>query len=223
MLDVINLSAERDDRVLFSNLSTSLAGGALLQVEGPNGAGKTTLLRMLAGLSNDYCGDILWCGEPLRQRYSEFRLNSFYFAHRPAVKAELTAVENIRWRAALRNEHYSDDDVYQALNHVCLSGFEDVVCSQLSAGQHRRVALADLSLSNAALWILDEPFTAIDIDGVAWLETLLAEQVASGGSVIITSHQKLSSLCGSVSRINLSDYQHLPDREASEQESGLFF
>ena len=206
MLELVKLGCARDDRTLFRNLSVKLSPGELLQIEGANGSGKTTLLRVLAGLSGDYLGKIIWKDKKLSSVYADFRLSTFYFGHKPAVKAELTPVENIAWRASLRNEPYSQQQVLAALQQVSLNGYEDTPCGQLSAGQHRRVALADLFASQSSLWILDEPFTAIDFHGVAWLETLLASHVASGGMVIITSHQSLSKLSGSHRTLRLDDY-----------------
>ena len=206
MLELVKLGCARDDRSLFRNLSVKLSPGELLQIEGANGSGKTTLLRVLAGLSGDYQGNIFWKGKKLSSVYADFRLSTFYFGHKSAVKAELTPVENIVWRASLRNEQYSQQQVFAALQQVSLNGYEDTPCGQLSAGQHRRVALADLFASQSSLWILDEPFTAIDFHGVAWLETQLASHVASGGMIIITSHQSLSELSGSHRTLRLDDY-----------------
>lgn len=206
MLELVEVGCARDNRTLFRDLSIKLSPGELLQIEGANGSGKTTLLRVLAGLSVDYRGRIRWQGKKLSSAYVDFRLSTFYFGHQPAIKAELTPVENILWRASLRNERISGDQAVQALAQLHLSGFEDMPCGQLSAGQHRRVALADLFSCKSPLWILDEPFTAIDIDGVAWLEQLLADHVRQAGMVIITSHQNLSELSGKVRKVRLADY-----------------
>lgn len=226
MLEVVKLGCERDERVLFADLALQLSPGELLQIEGANGAGKTTLLRILAGLSGDYQGDILWKQKKLSSVYADFRLSTFYFGHKPAVKTELTPVENILWRASLRNETYSEKQIYDTLAQVNLAGYEDVPCGQLSAGQHRRVALADLASCNCPLWILDEPFTAIDVHGVAWLEEVLARHVNRGGMVIITSHQSLSELSGKVRKIRLERFNgpltDLQDDYDEAAEEGVF-
>ena len=222
MLELLDLGCSRDDRILFSNLSIKLSPGELLQVEGANGAGKTTLLKILAGLSGDYRGRIHWKEKALSDDYADFRRSTFYFGHKPAVKAELSPIENILWRASLRNETRSERDIIQALGQVSLAGFEDTPCGQLSAGQHRRVALADLSMSRVPLWILDEPFTAIDYRGVAWLETLLAGHVTRGGMVIITSHQNLSELSGIVRKVRLDEYAPKQCAVTQEEEEELF-
>ena len=207
MLEVVHLGCERDDRVLFSNLSFTLSRGELLQVEGANGAGKTTLLRILSGLSRDYRGEVRWNSAEHSSHFADFRLAAFYLGHKAAVKAELTPLENLQWRARLRNEQPDSNHLLLALEQVNLTGYEHVSCGQLSAGQHRRVALADLALSKTPLWILDEPFTAIDVYGVAWLESLLKLHTDRGGMVIFTSHQSLSSTMGQFRRIRLEDYQ----------------
>lgn len=223
MLELQELGCARDDRRLFRNLSIQLSPGELLQIEGANGAGKTTLLKILAGLSADYQGAIYWKGKTLADHYADFRLSTFYFGHKPAVKAELTPVENILWRASLRNESCSEQDIVTALHSVNLKGYENTACGQLSAGQHRRVALADLSVSQTPLWVLDEPFTAIDVKGVAWLEQLLARHVAQGGMVIITSHQNLSDLSGTVRKVRLDEYAPTNDPVNSGEDEEMFW
>ncbi len=213
MLEVKQLGCDRDDRSLFDDLSFCLESGELLQIEGRNGAGKTTLIRILSGLSNEYRGDIYWNSQPLAKVYADFRLACYFLGHRPGLKLELTPLENLVWRMQIANQSPSSDVLHEALERVQLGGYEDVPCEHLSAGQLRRVALAGLLASKARLWILDEPFTAIDVDGVAWLEVLLHEHVESGGMVIITSHQKLSDRSGKLRKIRLEDYPGIIDPE----------
>ncbi|WP_432697758.1 cytochrome c biogenesis heme-transporting ATPase CcmA [Marinobacterium sp. YM272] len=201
MLKVENLFCERDDRVLFDQLSFDVDSGEIVQIEGANGSGKTTLLRILSGLSRNYEGEIYWQGEPVQQVQDAFRRELLYFGHQPGVKALLTPEENLRWYCAL-HASLNPDRVQEALEQVGLKGFEDVPCHTLSAGQHRRVSLARLYLSDAKLWILDEPFTAIDKRGVAAKEALIGRHIARGGSVILTTHQDLQG-SGAVRSINL--------------------
>lgn len=201
LLKVEKLFCERDERVLFDDLTFEIGGGEIIQIEGANGSGKTTLLRILSGLSRNYEGDIYWRGEPLWSVREQFHRELLYFGHQPGVKALLTPQENLRWYAAL-HPALDPSRIDQALEQVGLGGFEDVPCHTLSAGQHRRVSLARLYLSAAALWILDEPFTAIDKRGVAAQETLIERHVAGGGSVVLTTHQDLQRL-GRVRTINL--------------------
>ncbi|MBV0934555.1 cytochrome c biogenesis heme-transporting ATPase CcmA [Marinobacterium weihaiense] len=201
LLTVKGLFCERDDRVLFSNLNFALHAGEIVQIEGQNGSGKTTLLRILSGLSRHYEGDICWRGEPVDEVREQYCRELLYFGHQAGVKAVLTPEENLRWYAALSpsiNAHAIADALWQ----VGLRGYEDVPCHSLSAGQNRRVSLARLYLSQAPLWILDEPFTAIDKRGVAAKEQLLLQHARRGGSVLLTTHHELG-IQGPVRKINL--------------------
>ena len=190
LLQAVNLECERDDRVLFRDLSFSILPGSLIRVEGPNGSGKTTLLRILAGLNDSYSGDLLWRGKSRNGYREEFLRNMLYLGHRPGIKPLLTPMENLR---ALMDGRRSlpDKILWQALEGTGLGGFQAVPCRNLSAGQQRRVALARLLIADEPLWILDEVFTAIDIQGVAALERLLVERVENGGAIVVTTHHDL--------------------------------
>lgn len=179
LLSAAGLSLERGGRELFRDLSFAVQPGQLVQIEGPNGAGKTSLLRILAGLSRYGFGGSV-------QRHAP----QLYLGHHAAVKALLTPRENLAWHVAGECVH-SDLEIESALERVGLYGYEDVPSMTLSAGQHRRVNLARLYLSSSPLWLLDEPFTAIDKTGVAELEQLLVTHVEGGGAVVMTSHQPL--------------------------------
>lgn len=191
LLRVEKLFCERDERVLFDGLSFELGAGEVLQIEGQNGSGKTTLLRILSGLSRNYEGELFWRGEPLNEVLIPYRESLLYFGHLAGVKATLTAQENLSWYAAL-HPGTGAGAIDEALGRVGLAGYEDVPCHALSAGQQRRVSLARLYLSQAPLWILDEPFTAIDKQGVAEKERLILSHAARGGTVILTTHHELS-------------------------------
>ncbi|WP_372740419.1 cytochrome c biogenesis heme-transporting ATPase CcmA [Neptunomonas sp.] len=201
LLKVVDLFCERDERTLFDGLAFTLAAGELMQIEGANGSGKTTLLRILSGLSNDFEGEIYWRGKLIEKMKDEFLSSMLYFGHQPGVKGMLTPVENLQWYSAI-HPALSAEKILVALDAVGLKGYEDVPCHSLSAGQNRRVSLARLYMNTATLWILDEPFTAIDKHGVAAKEKWLAGHVAAGGSVILTTHHDLTS-CGPVTKINL--------------------
>ena len=203
MLRVRQLGCERDDRQLFRNLNFELSGGEILQISGCNGAGKTSLLRIIAGLSSNFEGEIFWRGQPLRKVYADFRMNCFFLGHKPGLKLGLTPLENLIWRLRLNNSAVQRDHLLPALERVQLAGYEDIPCSHLSAGQLRRVLFAGLIACQASFWILDEPFTAIDVEGVAWLEGLLDEHVANGGMVLITSHQALNDRQGLLRKLSL--------------------
>ncbi|MES2606026.1 MAG: cytochrome c biogenesis heme-transporting ATPase CcmA [Pseudomonadota bacterium] len=190
MLTVANLDCERDERVLFAGLSFTAAPGTLLQIQGANGSGKTTLLRILSGLNSDYTGDIAWQGVPTNKARADFQQALFYLAHTPAINRTLTPLQNLRWFCALHG--FADDAAIQtALIEHGLRGYSDIPCYQMSAGQQRRVSLARLSLTTAPLWVLDEPFTALDKQGVAELEARISKQAAKGGIVILTTHHQL--------------------------------
>jgi len=190
LLQAVNLQCERDERILFQNLSFSILPGTVTRVEGPNGSGKTTLLRILAGLNDAWTGQLLWRGQPVNRQREEFLDNMLYLGHRPGIKSLLTPMENLRALMAGRRP-VADKVLRQALEGTGLGGYEGVPCRNLSAGQQRRVALARLLIADEPLWLLDEVFTAIDIGGVKAIESLLQQRAAEGGAVVVTTHHEL--------------------------------
>ena len=204
MLEIKNLFCERDERVLFSGLSFSLAEGEVIQIEGQNGSGKTTLLRILCGLCNAFQGELYWRGRSLYEVRQEYYQSLLYVGHHAGVKAALTPEENLTWMSTL-HPALDKRSIYDALQKVGLRGYEDVPCYSLSAGQQRRVGLARLYMSTAPLWILDEPFTALDKKGVAEKEALIAGHVQGGGGVILTTHHDLHVPGKNVRQINLDE------------------
>lgn len=184
------LTSIRAGRTLFADLSLSLPAGAVLHVEGPNGAGKSTLLRIVAGLLRPQSGQVILFPQHHLDDPDYWRRQLLFIGHKAAVKAELTALENLAIQSQLDGAEVSDP--WYTLEIVGLLGLEDIPAQQLSAGQQRRIALARLWYSRAQLWILDEPFTALDVRGIALLQQRFAEHVAAGGSIILTSHQPLS-------------------------------
>ncbi len=190
LLEVRALSCERGERLLFRNLEFTLDSGQVLQVRGGNGSGKTTLLRIVCGLDDGYEGELYWRGAALGEHRDAFHAELLYIGHRTAVNRVLTPLENLRWSCRL-SEPAADAGIRAALAEMNLAGCEDSPCHSLSAGQQQRVSLARLLLSSAALWILDEPFTTLDADGVALLEQLVARHARNGGAALITTHHKL--------------------------------
>ncbi len=179
--------------MLFEHLELRLAGGDMVQISGPNGSGKTSLLRLLAGLMQPTAGQVRLNGKPLHEQRTELARNLLWIGHAAGIKDVLTAEENLSWLSALHHPA-TRESIWQALAAVGLKGFEDVPCHTLSAGQQRRVALARLYLDGPPLWILDEPFTALDKQGVAQLEEHLARHCEQGGMVVLTTHHTLTRL-----------------------------
>jgi heme exporter protein A len=200
-LKVENLQCIRDDRVLFENLNFSISNGELLQIEGHNGSGKTSLLRILCGLSLSADGIVFWNNENIQDIKPSYYSNLIYIGHHNGIKRELTPLENLAIARALANNP-SSMELEEALDKVGLYGFEDVATGTLSAGQQRRVALARLLINKAPLWILDEPFTALDKTAVADLEKLLDDHAQQGGMAILTSHHHIK--CQYVNSLDLS-------------------
>ncbi|EMD79374.1 cytochrome c biogenesis heme-transporting ATPase CcmA [Vibrio alginolyticus] len=205
MLEVSNLTAIRDERVLFENLQFEIKPGELVQIEGRNGTGKTTLLRIVTGLGDREEGVIKWKGEEVEKSRDVFHQDLLFLGHQTGVKRELTALENLRFYQSIQNNRSSDEEIFIALTQVGLAGREDVPVAQLSAGQQRRVALARLWLSKQILWILDEPLTAIDKQGVKVLESLFASHADNGGIVVLTTHQDMFSDSPKLRKIKLGD------------------
>ena len=189
MLSATQLVCSRGERVLFEGLDLKLAAGEWLQVTGTNGAGKTTLLRTLVGLSAPDRGEVCWSGIPIRKNADDFRRALLYVGHHAAVKDELTPIENLRHGAALDGHTLTEPQATEALQRIGLGGRGRLPTRVLSAGQKRRVLLARLLVRPAALWVLDEPFAALDTQAVDLVGELIVAHLASGGMAILTSHQ----------------------------------
>lgn len=192
-LETIDLACERDWRLLFEHLHVSVRPQDMLQISGPNGSGKTSLLRLMSGLMRPTQGDVLIKGVSIHQQRNALAANVLWLGHAAGIKGLLTAEENLMWLSALHHGA-SREQIWQALAAVGLAGFEDVPCHTLSAGQQRRVGLARLYLDAPALWILDEPFTALDKQAVTQLELHLTEHCDNGGMVILTTHYYLQNV-----------------------------
>ncbi len=192
MLIAHRLACVRGDRHLFSALNLSVSAGEWLHVRGANGAGKTSLLRLLAGLAQPAEGDVLWDGQSIRTDDGVYRRSFLFLGHQGALKEDLTAHESLHFSAAIDGIDLTHDAVAHALCKVGLRGSEDLPVRCLSAGQKRRVMLARLVSRAAKLWILDEPFTALDVKAVEMLEGLVCDHVNAGGMAVMTSHQAVA-------------------------------
>lgn len=191
MLEVSNLACSRGDHRLFSGLSFALHPGHIMQVQGENGSGKTSLLRTLCGFMMPDEGDIVWNGSSVSELQEEYYADMLYLGHLNAIKDELSGLENLRISAGLSGIELDEKEAIAALRRMGLKGRELLPTKVLSQGQRRRVALARLLVSDAKLWVLDEPLAALDVAAVALIEELIAEHLARQGMVIFTTHQPL--------------------------------
>jgi len=196
-LVIDQLSFERNDIQIFEDLSAQWCSGDIVQIIGQNGAGKSTLMKLIVGVLQATRGSILWNDHAVNSY--EFKSCLNYLGHLPGVKSTLTPLENLRWHLGIHGSKaandviVADEQLKSALFKVGLDAYIDVPAYQLSAGQQRRVALARLYLSKAPLWVLDEPFTAIDKKGVSDLEDVIDSHASSGGIVLLTTHQAWKS------------------------------
>jgi len=189
-MEAVELQCERGHRRLFDQLSFGLDAGRCLHIAGDNGAGKTSLLRILCGLLRPTFGEVRWQGRPIAQVRDEYGADLVYVGHLNGVKDDLTATENLRTWAAMAGLRVDADRLEQALRLLAIERFAQWPAGQLSQGQKRRIGLARLTVARQArLWILDEPFNALDRNGVEILNRLIAERVGSGGAVVLTTHQ----------------------------------
>ena len=188
-LSASNISAVRGERLLFKQLNIDLASGTVLYLQGANGTGKTTLLRMLCGLSKPYSGTINWCGDNINDLAEDYHQNVLYIGHLPSIKEDLTALENLQFSLALSGEQFDLAQASEVLKMLGLARGLHLPTRMLSQGQKRRVALARLWLQNLPLWILDEPFTALDLAATELLRQKIEYFANAGGMVIMTTHQ----------------------------------
>ena len=193
VLQTVGLACDRGERRLFEGLDLQLPAGSVTWLRGRNGRGKTSLLRLLAGLSTPAAGEVRIQGRLIRQAGAAWRRHWVYVAHHNALKDDLTATESLAFLARLHGLQTTAPALQQALRRMGIGNRQHAPVRTLSQGQRRRVALARLALSGGApLWLLDEPFDALDVDGIVALNDLIAEHAAGGGCVLLTSHQALS-------------------------------
>lgn len=195
LLQATDLGCIRQDRVLFESLQLTLSRSDLLQIKGKNGAGKSSLLRLLANLAYPDEGRLYYKEQPYTDAAADYAANLCYIGHQSGIHEQLTALENLAfWRTALSLPVISSQQQHDLtlLGTLGLAGLEDVPCRTLSAGQQRRVSLARLWLTEAQIWILDEPFTALDQLAVQMLQQHFLAHLHRGGAIILTTHQPLT-------------------------------
>lgn len=204
MLEAIDLQCVRGDRTLFNGLDVTLKAGHLLRIAGANGSGKTSLIRILCGLLAPAHGTVRFQGADIRQLREEYWGKLVYIGHANAIKEDLSAAENLAIACVLNRQESAAGRLRDALARVGLNAGEHQPTRELSQGQKRRVALARLALSaDTPIWILDEPFTALDADAVELVRGLIAEHVARGGAVAYTTHLELEIAAAVALRIDL--------------------
>lgn len=199
-----NLQCVRGYNALFTALSFKVGSASALQLVGKNGAGKTSLLRILAGLSQPEQGTIFWNGSPITDIDFEYFSSLSYLGHKIALKDSLTAKENLSFLGSLAAGNPAIS-VAQSLHIMQVTALADCLCFQLSAGQRQRIALARILRSNARLWLLDEPASALDSAGIALLEHIMMIHINAGGMIIYSSHQPLNIVNKSHQKLYLSD------------------
>ena len=186
-LIVNNLSCQRGFKLLFENLSFELNSGEVLKVSGPNGSGKTSLMKILAGLSSFETGSIDY--DDTKINSERYNLDFLYLGHLAALSPELSCLENLKYTMRLGNDNL-DLDFSDALEKVGLEKFENELVGQLSAGQKKRIALSLLFITQSKVWLLDEPFSALDSKAIKIIETRVEDHCNSGGICILTTHQE---------------------------------
>jgi heme exporter protein A len=181
-----NLSCQKGYHTIFENKIAAIQSGDILQLTGHNGSGKTSLLKIIAQLNKDDTGEIVFNDKKIDHDFLE---HCYYLGHKSAINPQLTVFENLAFLTSLKKK-LPKKNILKALEQVGLAYYVDEFCQNLSAGQQRRVALASLFLSSETIWLLDEPFTALDIEGVKMIEEVILNHTKNDGICIFTTHQK---------------------------------
>ncbi|OIR04644.1 cytochrome c biogenesis ATP-binding export protein CcmA [mine drainage metagenome] len=204
LLAAQGLACLRGDRLLFKSVSFELMAGGLLYVLGENGSGKSSLLRLLCGLLMPEVGEVHWCGKSIKQDPETYLSNLLYLGHLNGLKDDLTALENLQMSARLADSLVDEQKMLSALTSIGIARCANLPVRVLSQGQKRRVALARLWLTESKLWILDEPFAALDAASIEVLASRLNQHMSDGGMTIITTHQDVEISAQSTQTVRLS-------------------
>jgi len=203
---LVELACRRGNRVLFKGVNMEVRAGRAVWLRGRNGRGKTSLLRLACGLAVPDSGSVLWGGVAVRHA-SGYAQRRVYIGHANALKEDLTVTESLRFLAHLHGRAHDGQSLDGALARVGMASRRDAPVRTLSQGQRRRAALARLALERrAALWILDEPYDALDVDGIACVNGLLHEHLARRGSVLLTSHLSPGAAAPEMSEFDLDPF-----------------
>ncbi len=195
ILSAEKLSSEKQDRWLFKDISFTIEPGHIFHIKGANGSGKTTLLRILCGLTVAESGEVLWGDKTIRRQHDQYHTQLSYVGHTDGIKQDLTVEENLRVAAVLaqgKQQPPISFNLADILRRIGLAKKKYTFAHALSAGQRRRLALARCLLNDTSIWILDEPLTALDAQGVGLVEDLINMHIQRKGIAIITSHQALN-------------------------------
>jgi heme exporter protein A len=193
-LKVDKIHVWRGDRHVLQGISVDVHPRELLHVSGPNGTGKTTLLRVVSGLLRPEQGSVTWCGQSIVHNRADYQASLAYASHEPALKGDLTALENLRFSVGLKRRT-SSAELHTALDRTGVAACADLPARVLSAGQRRRVSLARVLAMQASVWLLDEPYANLDSAGAEIVSGLLQTHVESGGLALVVAHRDLSLRC----------------------------
>jgi len=196
-----NLSCVRNHKTLFEDISFELSSGSLLLVEGKNGAGKTTLLKLITGLRRPESGNVLWNNKPIDDIDNEFNRNLAWLGHHNPIKDEQTALENLTMLGHIRPRNQTD--YIEALSTVQLANAKHKLVKTFSAGMKRRLSLASLLIADTPLWVLDEPQSSLDKNGIVLFENLAEQHLQEGGMIIMTSHHPVAIDASRIQNLNL--------------------
>ena len=204
MLEAVNLGCVRGARRLFSGLNFTVSSGELVEIRGPNGSGKTSLLRIVCGLASPSEGEVRWKGKKTSALREEYFSVLAYLGHQSGVKDELTAAENLRISSSVCGHPLTDSNARELLTQIGLWDQRHLPARSLSAGQRRRLAMAQFLAAQAKLWVLDEILTSLDEAGISLSRQLLTEHLSRGGMAMVATHQDLNITTNAVKRIELT-------------------